>query len=410
MVRVPLSMLAGQVVFHRTARLHSDPNQLAPLHKGIPLEPNERPDDLSTIESRVRADKIRLLYRQSYQAALSTIVVAGLWAALMWEHVPRPAMLTWLGLMAVATLLRLSLFLLYTRRSNDDNVQAWIRPYTVSLLYSALVWGVGTTWAMPADSFLYQALTYVFLVGLAGAALSAYGVFRGMTIAIVCAVLLPCTAYFLLTGERDQTVLALAGIWFFLTTLRSIAVHNATVEQTFLRGHQLDAAKRVAEHQARTDPLTGMKNRRAFTETAESLLKVAAREGRSTSAMLIDIDDFKRINDKHGHATGDAALLHVSRLLMETLRASDVCGRLGGDEFAVLLPNTDIKAAHEVARKLMQALTQRPLPTGGTMPLTLSIGLAGDTFDAQTLINHADTAMYVAKNAGKNRVELFLQD
>jgi diguanylate cyclase (GGDEF)-like protein len=76
----------------------------------------------------------------------------------------------------------------------------------------------------------------------------------------------------------------------------------------------------------------------------------------------------------------------------------------------VLLPNTDIKAAHEVARKLMQALTQRPLPTGGTMPLTLSIGLAGDTFDAQTLINHADTAMYVAKNAGKNRVELFLQD
>ncbi len=375
-----------------------------------PLDSKDLAVDPAFVELQVRADKIRLLYRQSYQAALSTIVVAGLWATLMWEQVPRSTLLTWLGLMAVATLVRLSLFLLYTRRSNDDNVLRWIGPYTVSLLYSALVWGVGTTWAMPADSFLYQTLTYVFLVGLAGAALSAYGVFRGMTIAIVCAVLLPCTAYFLLVGERDQVVLALAGIWFFLTTLRSITVHNATVEETFLRGHQLDAAKRVAEHQARTDPLTGLKNRRAFTETAESLLRVAAREGRSTTAMLIDIDDFKRINDKHGHATGDAALLHVSRLLMETLRASDVCGRLGGDEFAVLLPNTDIKAAHEVARKLMQALAQRPLPTGGTMPLTLSIGLSGDTFDAQTLINHADTAMYLAKHTGKNRVELFRQD
>ncbi|MCX7032464.1 MAG: GGDEF domain-containing protein [Arenimonas sp.] len=374
------------------------------------MHSNEPLVDSGEIQAQVRADKVRLLYRQSYQAALSTIVVAVLWASLMWQHVPRPTMLTWLGLMAFATLVRLSLFILYTRRSNDTNVHAWIKPYTVSLFFSALVWGVGTTWAMPADSFLYQSLSYTFLVGLAGAALSAYGVFSGITVAIVCAVLLPCTAYFLLSGERDQTVLGLAGVWFFLTTLRPISVHNDTLEKTFLRGHQLDAAKRVAEHQARTDPLTGLKNRRAFTETVESLLRVAAREGRSTSAMLIDIDDFKRINDKHGHATGDAALLHVSRLLMESLRASDVCGRLGGDEFAVLLPNTDIKAAHEVARKLMQALAQRPLPTGGTMPLTLSIGVAGDTFDTQTLINHADTAMYLAKRTGKNRVEIYLQD
>lgn len=358
------------------------------------------------LDRQVRADKIRLLYRQSYQAVFSTIIVAAFWVTLMWSHASHVNLTVWLALVTVATIVRVSLFMLYQRRCKDENVLRWITPYALSVFYSALVWGAGTVWAMPADSFLHQSLTYVFLVGLAGAALSAYGVFRGMTIAVVCAVLLPCTLYFLLSGKHDQVVVAAAGIWFFLTTLRAIDVHNKTLEQSFLRGHQLEAAKRVAEHQARTDPLTGLNNRRAFADTTEAILRVAAREGRSASVMLIDIDDFKRINDNHGHAAGDAALLHISRLLMDTLRASDVCGRHGGDEFAVLLPNTDIKAAREVAEKLMQMLAQRPLLTGGALPLTLSIGLAGDAFDAETLISHADTAMYRAKRAGKNRVEL----
>lgn len=367
---------------------------------------NPVPASETLLDAQVRADKIRLLYRQSFQAVFSTIIVAGLWVTLMWDHTSNSRLLIWLGLLGVATIARILLFILYQRRSTNENVLRWITPYAVTVFYSALVWGLGTVWAMPANSFLYQSLTYVFLVGLAGAALSAYGVFRGMTITIVCAVLLPCTLYFLSSGERDQLVLAVAGVWFFLTTLRAIDVHNKTLEQSFMRGHQLEAAKYIAEHQARTDPLTGLNNRRAFTDTTEALLRVAAREGRSTTVMLIDIDDFKRINDNHGHATGDAALLHISRLLMDTLRASDVCGRHGGDEFAVLLPNTELKAAREVADKLMQTLAQRPLPTGGALPLTLSIGLAGDAFDAETLINHADTAMYRAKRAGKNRIEL----
>lgn len=364
----------------------------------------------TTLDARVRADKIRLLYRQSFQAVFSTIIVAALWAALMWGHASHSSLLIWLSLLSVGSVARIALFVLYQRRCTDNNVLKWINPYALTVFYSALVWGVGTLWAMPSDSFLYQSLTYVFLIGLAGAALSAYGVFRGMTIAIVCAVLLPCTTYFLLSGGREQLVLAVAGIWFLLTTLRAIDVHNKTLEESFRRGHQLEAARLVAEHQARTDPLTGLNNRRAFTDTTEAILRMAAREGRSTSIMLIDIDDFKRINDNHGHATGDAALLHVSRLLIDSLRASDVYGRYGGDEFAVLLPNTELTAAREVAEKLIQMLAQRPLPTGGALPLTLSIGLAGDAFDAETLISHADTAMYRAKRAGKNRVELYTAD
>jgi diguanylate cyclase (GGDEF)-like protein len=363
------------------------------------------PAQLSEVElaRRVQADKIRLLYRQSFQGVFSTLVAAGFWIALMWHHAARDALLWWAGLLILASLLRGGVFVLYHRRCTEDNVLDWIAPYAATVLLSALLWGVGTAWVMPAD-FLHQSMTYVFLVGLAGAALSAYGVFRGMTIGIVCAVLLPCTVYFLWRGERETVFLALAGIWFFLTTLRAIALHNQTVEESFRRGHQLAEAKRIAETQARTDSLTGLVNRRAFTDTAEALLRVAVREGRSATMMLIDIDDFKRINDHHGHATGDAALLHVARLLSENLRASDVCGRLGGDEFAVLLPNTDLTAATDVAEKLRASIAQRPLPTGGGLPMTLSIGVAGDAFDVENLLNHADAAMYRAKRGGKNRI------
>jgi diguanylate cyclase (GGDEF)-like protein len=353
----------------------------------------------------VHADKIHLLFRQSFQGVFSSLIAGVLWVAAMWTHAPRAELLTWMGVLLAVSLTRIATFALYRTRCTPANVHFWIKPYTATVLLSALVWGIGTVWAMPREPLVYQVVTYVFLVGLAGAALSAYGVFRGMTIAIVAAVLLPCTIYFLLGAERTTMLLAIGGVWFFLTTLRAITLHNQTVEDSFRRGYELDEARRVAEQQARTDSLTGLANRRAFTDAVAALLKVAAREARPATMMLIDIDDFKRINDQHGHAAGDAALMHVGRQLTEMLRVSDVCGRLGGDEFAVLLPGTDLGAAREVAEKVRSALAARPLPVKDGLRISLSIGLAADAFDTETLLNHADQAMYLAKRAGKNRVE-----
>ncbi|HEX4857563.1 MAG TPA: GGDEF domain-containing protein, partial [Usitatibacteraceae bacterium] len=350
----------------------------------------------SAFRAAVHADKIRLLYRQSFQGVFSSLVAGALWCALMWDRAPREKLLLWLGTLFVVALARAGLFLLHRRHCTDNNVHRWLVPYASTVMLAAVTWGFGTVWVMPADSMLHQAITYVFMIGLAGAALSAYGVFMGMTIGIVCAVLLPIVLFFFSQGDRTSILLALSGVWFFITTLRAIKVHNHGVEESFRRSHELDNAKRAAEQLARTDALTGLNNRRAFNDAADALLRVSAREGRAASVMLFDIDDFKRINDRHGHATGDAALLHVARLLGETLRISDVCGRLGGDEFAVLLPNTDLAAAREVAAKLLQTLAERPLPTGGGLPLTLSVGLAGDAFDIETLLHHADQAMYRA--------------
>jgi diguanylate cyclase (GGDEF)-like protein len=124
--------------------------------------------------------------------------------------------------------------------------------------------------------------------------------------------------------------------------------------------------------------------------------------------LAIDVDDLKVVNDRHGHAAGDAVLRHVVEIFRTRLRVSDVCARIGGDELAVLLPNTDAHEALAVAEKVQAAVSAQPVEIGGAaVTTTLSIGLAAHSTDAEALLSSADSAMYVAKNRGKNGIELF---
>jgi diguanylate cyclase (GGDEF)-like protein len=138
------------------------------------------------------------------------------------------------------------------------------------------------------------------------------------------------------------------------------------------------------------------------------LLAVATREQHDATMMLSDVDGFKELNDRFGHAAGDAALARIAQLIMLPLRRSDLCGRLGGDEFAVLLPHTDIEAARVVAEKLCGSVASHSfvsgLATANAAMITLSIGLASGREDSDALLQRADSAMYDAKRLGKNRV------
>lgn len=159
---------------------------------------------------------------------------------------------------------------------------------------------------------------------------------------------------------------------------------------------------------AMTDGLTGLKNRRAFTQELEREITRSNRTGSPTSLLLLDLDHFKTINDTHGHNAGDAVLVAVGQTLLDDCRAYDVVGRWGGEEFIVALPSTDEKNAVLVAERLRQAIERLEVtsPAGKQMPLSASIGavqLRGmETMDAA--IDRADRAMYAAKVGGRNRV------
>ncbi len=160
---------------------------------------------------------------------------------------------------------------------------------------------------------------------------------------------------------------------------------------------------------ARTDSLTGTANRRHFLDLAEREMERSDRYGRPLAVVMLDVDHFKQINDCHGHAFGDMVLQGVAAACRAVLRDVDCLGRLGGEEFAVLLPETALAGALDVAERLRLAIAQLPMPDTGKPAITASLGVAerlrGEgVFDH--LLGRADAALYHAKTEGRNRVAL----
>ncbi len=173
-----------------------------------------------------------------------------------------------------------------------------------------------------------------------------------------------------------------------------------------------EIARRVALEvdlrvQASTDALTGLINRRAFMDRFAHELARSQRHGPSPTLLMLDIDHFKKINDKFGHPAGDAVLAHLAQLLKSSVRNVDIVGRIGGEEFAVVLVETNAQMAAPVIERLLERLrkTTVPLADATQLKFTASIGsteiLWADTID--TAIQRADEALYTAKKTGRDR-------
>jgi len=155
------------------------------------------------------------------------------------------------------------------------------------------------------------------------------------------------------------------------------------------------------------DQLTGCLNRRGLDDLFTRELRRADRLGTPLCVAMLDLDDFKALNDRHGHCIGDEVLVHLARVMRETLRGMDGVARFGGEEFLILLPGTSLEDASQALERLRQALAEQDFQHGRTrLQITFSAGLAlrapGESQRAVTA--RADAALYRAKQAGKNRV------
>ncbi len=167
---------------------------------------------------------------------------------------------------------------------------------------------------------------------------------------------------------------------------------------------QLRRTQGQLELLATHDPLTNVLNARAFARELAYELGRNRRYGRPLALIYLDLDDFKRVNDAHGHATGDAVLRLVADAMRSAVRQADVVGRLGGDEFGVLMPETDAGVAHAAASRLVAGIRT---VFRGTPSVTASIGVvsvSGTEAGSDDLLRRADQAMYEAKRGGKDRV------
>jgi diguanylate cyclase (GGDEF)-like protein len=202
-----------------------------------------------------------------------------------------------------------------------------------------------------------------------------------------------------LLGERFEEADRIAAV--SLAGHAAVALENARLH-------------RIVERQALVDGLTGLANRRHLDQELASVLARAERAGGTAALILADLDDFKAVNDRHGHACGDLVLREFATLMHEVVREGDTAARWGGEEFALLLPDTDVEGAERVAERLRRGLESQVIlsPEGQPLRVTVSLGVAGypEAGGRVELVDAADEALYRAKRVGKNRVVIAARD
>ena len=198
------------------------------------------------------------------------------------------------------------------------------------------------------------------------------------------------------------------------STLSSLVVLEGTVAMVLIGFGVLmltnEFITNELRHLAEIDPLTAVFNRRAVLSLLDKGISNAQRSQVPLPVLVLDLDHFKLINDTYGHQGGDEALRHFVRIAQQCLRKEDVIGRIGGEEFAVFLPNADGEGALALAQRLRGLLAATPLLTASARPVTMTVSIgvtlseSGDT--PEIALQRADAAMYLAKQRGRNRVEM----
>jgi diguanylate cyclase (GGDEF)-like protein/PAS domain S-box-containing protein len=221
-----------------------------------------------------------------------------------------------------------------------------------------------------------------------------------------------------MTSCVNYTLVRRDGVEFGIES-RVTIVHNQSGDATgaVIAFRDVSAARATSlemSHVAKHDVLTNLPNRALFSDRLTQAISLAERNGKQLAVLFVDLDQFKRINDSLGHAVGDKLLRSVARRLMSCIRRTDTVSRLGGDEFVILLSQVEhAEDAAISARKILRAVAAPHIIDNKSLDISVSIGgstYPGDGQDAESLVSQADTAMYEAKQHGRNTYQFFRSD
>jgi diguanylate cyclase (GGDEF)-like protein len=242
-----------------------------------------------------------------------------------------------------------------------------------------------------------------------------YGLILSITAAQIVVVYLLRKSTHPPTGLTAYTIVLVAsfGGWATLAVLHAQTVVYAVYSSAYALLTIVFLASVVIQYQrhlialATEDPLTRLLNRRGLAEALNVSLATAARQGLSTSALMVDIDHFKKINDNFGHDTGDLVIQQIADVLQRMARASDIIARVGGEEYLLVLPDTELNAAQILAERIRAAIDEHTvLVNRQSIHTTVSLGVACmvGAVNLIELSEAADRALYLAKRGGRNRV------
>lgn len=362
----------------------------------------ENPSGQTTVPERLRAEQLLLVFGQTRLNQIISPLIGALVAFTVWPVGNHKMLGGWVAALSAISVWRYTLARSYHKTEVEArDVRLWERRFLVSLATASAGWGIGGWLIMPASSIAHQAFVYCFLIGMAGGTMAIYAA-HGASVAIATLLMLgPSTIYFLTFGDVLHTAFALGAIVFGVAASRGVGLMNDAMRRSFELTDKLDWL-------SRSDQLSGLGNRRAFAEFGERALASSSRSARPCTLIMLDVDHFKSINDRWGHAGGDVVIQALGSILAGTVRMGDFPARIGGEEFAVILPDTTVEQGRILAYRIL-ALVQDASPALGDkrIKVTVSIGVAGTGSKPSTLDNllaRADEALYAAKHGGRNRV------
>ncbi len=373
----------------------------------------------ATCGSNTEAQLTWLLYRYGFPTILTAQVIACVMLSALWGYASPAALVCWGTSFTLITLARVGIYLAWRRSGNQRT-----RYRFFTHLYAAGALAAGISWA---SLFLFyrtglpvhlQLFILIVLVGMPIAAMPTNSICPPVYYTFTTPILLALFYWSLFMVEQLHLHFFLVALTYSVILVIIARTYHLNLQQTLeTRNANQELMERLRQ-MAYFDPLTGLANRRWFQETAIKALERAKRHGSRAAILLLDLDNFKQVNDRYGHESGDRLLETVAHRLTRCLRQTDTVvradgdlGRIGGDELTILLE--DIRARDDVravAKRILATLHQ-PVDLGkARLRPSASIGIAlypdhGNDFNQ--LMHRADSAMYHAKKAGKNRYAVY---
>ena len=328
----------------------------------------------------------------------------------------------WFAAVSLVSLFRLGALYFYRHHPKKDNIHLSI--FIIGVALSALLWGMVNSLFMPQEDLMQQMVIIVITAGVTAGGIQTLNANLKASLIYVVIIFLPLTVWLFLQGSFVYSLLGIAMIAYItfmaatsirgnkllLTTLTLQYENQALVEKISISNSKLLDYSKTLYQQSTHDSLTGLFNRRYLDETLSREFQQVIREKQTLCVAMLDLDFFKSFNDTYGHAAGDEMLKFIGALMESTFRKSDICCRFGGEEFMVVMINADITFAQNRLDHFRQVVKEGKVRFQGKLlpSMTVSIGVAEAPthgLSVEDIIHAADTALYVAKKAGRDRIE-----
>ena len=375
-------------------------------------------------------EQMQLIDKSSRTVLVGALATAVFYSHLVYQSISLLLLIAWFSLTATVYIGRY--YLTHYRFKLDsldkENSYRWEMVYLLGTLLSGIIWGMGAYFMLPHVSTLLQAALVLTVGGLVAASSVTYSPSRYLGTVFSVPALVPLVAFFFeQQGDEYFYMGFLVLVYLFVMFISNQFMHRLTRRSIMLGRHNeclvVDLKQKVDEvkfmatemsYQASHDMLTGLINRREFETRLEKAIKDVSDNQTQYTLCYIDLDEFKVVNDTCGHVAGDVLLKNLTEYFKKYIRSSDILARLGGDEFGLLLPSCDVGKAEQIAENLREAVKNFHFSWEDKIfELGISVGLVEITPQSGTLadvLKAADSACYIAKDLGRNRIHVYVED